>query len=40
VGFSDRFADSSRAFQGYGMGLDMQVIESLYHMVAGNSSRT
>jgi dTMP kinase len=32
---SDRFADSSRAFQGYGMGLDMQVIENLYAMVAG-----
>ncbi|MFH1158907.1 MAG: dTMP kinase [Pseudomonadota bacterium] len=32
---SDRFADSSRAFQGYGMGLDMRVIESLYRMVAG-----
>ena len=32
---SDRFADSSRAFQGYGMGLDMQVIENLYQLVAG-----
>jgi len=32
---SDRFADSSRALQGYGMGLDMQVIDSLYQMVAG-----
>jgi dTMP kinase len=32
---SDRFADSSRAFQGYGMGLDLQVIENLYQMVAG-----
>jgi len=32
---SDRFADSSRAFQGYGMGLDQQVIESLYQLVAG-----
>lgn len=32
---SDRFADSSRAFQGYGMGLDMQVIEDLYQTVAG-----
>ncbi|MCE9507173.1 MAG: dTMP kinase [Alphaproteobacteria bacterium] len=32
---SDRFADSTRAFQGYGMGLDMQVIESLYQLVAG-----
>ncbi len=33
---SDRFADSTRAFQGYGMGLDMQVIEDLYHMIAGD----
>lgn len=33
---SDRFADSSRAFQGYGMGLDMNVIESLYKTVAGD----
>jgi len=33
---SDRFADSTRAFQGYGMGLDMQVIENLYLMVAGD----
>lgn len=33
---SDRFADSSRAFQGYGMGLDMQVIETLYQLVAGD----
>ena len=32
---SDRFADSSRAFQGYGMGLDMQVIENLYQLVSG-----
>ncbi len=33
---SDRFADSTRAFQGYGMGLDMQVIEDLYRMIAGD----
>lgn len=33
---SDRFADSTRAFQGYGMGLDMQVIENLYQSVAGD----
>ncbi len=33
---ADRFADSSRAFQGYGMGLDLQVIENLYQLVAGN----
>lgn len=32
---SDRFADSSRAFQGYGMGLDMAAIETLYQLVAG-----
>lgn len=32
---SDRFADSSRAFQGYGMGLDMKVIEQLYALAAG-----
>ena len=34
--FSDRFADSSRALQGYGMGLSMQVIDSLYQMIAGD----
>lgn len=33
---ADRFADSSRAFQGYGMGLDMRIIEDLYRMVAGD----
>jgi dTMP kinase len=33
---SDRFADSSRAFQGYGMGLDLKIIEDLYRMVAGD----
>jgi len=32
---SDRFADSSRAFQGYGMGLDLAIIEKLYTLVAG-----
>lgn len=32
---SDRFADSTRAFQGYGMGLDGTVIEQLYRLVAG-----
>lgn len=31
---SDRFADSSRVFQGYGMGLGKNVIEGLYYMVA------
>ncbi len=33
---SDRFADSTRAFQGYGMGLDRAVIETLYKIVAGD----
>lgn len=33
---SDRFADSTRAFQGYGMGLDLRVIENLYKTVAGD----
>lgn len=33
---SDRFVDSSRAFQGYGMGLDMRIIEDLYKKVAGD----
>lgn len=32
---SDRFADSSRAFQGYGMGLSLDIIEQLYTLVAG-----
>lgn len=32
---SDRFADSTRAFQGYGHGLDMGLIENLYTLVAG-----
>ncbi|HEX2753059.1 MAG TPA: dTMP kinase [Alphaproteobacteria bacterium] len=33
---SDRFADSTRAFQGYGMGLDEDLIEKLYALVAGD----
>lgn len=33
---SDRFADSTRAFQGYGMGLDLALIERLYTLVAGD----
>lgn len=33
---SDRFADSSRAFQGYGMGLAQDVIDHLYRTVAGD----
>jgi len=31
---SDRFADSSRAFQGYGMGLGQDVIDRLYALTA------
>ena len=33
---SDRFADSSRAFQGYGMGVDLAIIEKIYAIVAGD----
>lgn len=33
---SDRFADSTRAFQGYGMGLHADLIEKLYALVAGD----
>lgn len=33
---SDRFADSTRAFQGHGMGLPQEFIESLYKLVAGD----
>jgi dTMP kinase len=33
---SDRFADSTRAFQGYGMGLDQAVVEKIYALVAGD----
>lgn len=32
---SDRFADSTRAFQGYGMGLDQGLIDRIYEMIAG-----
>lgn len=31
---SDRFADSTRAFQGYGMGLGQEVIEKIYALIA------
>lgn len=31
----DRFIDSTRAMQGAGMGMDRQVIESLYAMISG-----
>ena len=33
---SDRFADSTKAYQGYGHGLDPQVIDRLYDMVVGS----
>lgn len=33
---SDRFADSTRAFQGYGMGLDLTSIEGMYQIVMGD----
>ena len=32
---SDRFLDSSRAFQGAGMGVDRAVIDQVYHLIAG-----
>lgn len=32
---SDRFVDSTRAFQGYGMGLDQGLIDRIYSMIAG-----
>lgn len=33
---SDRFVDSTRAFQGYGMGLDQGLIDRIYSMIAGD----
>lgn len=33
---SDRFADSTRAFQGYGMGLGQEVIDEIYRLIAGH----
>ena len=33
---SDRFVDSTRAFQGYGMGLDQGLIDRIYAMIAGD----
>lgn len=33
---SDRFADSTRVFQGCGMDLDQNVIDGLYRMIAGD----
>lgn len=33
---SDRFVDSTRAFQGYGMGLDQALIDRIYAMIAGD----
>lgn len=32
----DRFADSTRAYQGYGLGLDMKAIETLYEIALGD----
>lgn len=33
---SDRFADSTYAYQGYGHGVELALIDGLYRMVAGN----
>ena len=33
---SDRFADSTRAYQGYGHGLGLPVVETLYRVVVGD----
>jgi dTMP kinase len=33
---SDRFADSTMAYQGYGLGLEIDVIDALYFQVAGD----
>ncbi len=33
---SDRFVDSSRAFQGAGMGIDRAVIDQVYRLIAGD----
>src|SRR5262249_30259237 len=33
---SDRFADSTRAYQGAGLKLDTKAIDSLYRQIAGN----
>lgn len=33
---SDRFADSTRAYQGYGHGLDLDVIDRLYGFAVGD----
>lgn len=34
----DRFADSTRAYQGFGLGLDREVIEMLYRQVVGDDA--
>ena len=33
---ADRFADSTRAYQGFGMGLDMSAIDTLYELALGD----
>jgi dTMP kinase len=33
---SDRFADSTRAYQGYGHGLDLAALDRLYEIAVGN----
>ncbi|MFA6280454.1 MAG: dTMP kinase [Bdellovibrionales bacterium] len=33
---SDRFVDSTRAYQGIGLGLGVDVIDALYHQIAGD----
>ncbi len=34
---SDRFSDASRAYQGYGRGIDLRILESLEHIVCGKT---
>lgn len=33
---SDRFADSTRAYQGIGLGLGLEAVETIYHAIAGD----
>jgi dTMP kinase len=35
LGVSDRFADSTRAYQGWGHGLDLDMIDRLYEVAVG-----